>query len=510
MDFDLIIIGSGAGGGTLARALAPSGLSILILERGLYLPREKDNWDAQTLFRSHRYHTTEQWRDRTGALFYPGTGYHVGGNTKFYGAAVLRRRESDFTARRHADGESAGWPISYGDLQPHYETAEAWYYTHGLKGADPTEPARNEYPYPPMAHEPYIAAIAADLVRLGLHPFPLPLAINRLADALPESPCIRCDTCDGFPCLMHAKGDSEVSAVRPALSYGNVRLQTGTRVRRLVTDPTGKRVVALEADGPAGPERLTARIFVLSAGAVNSAALLLMSGNETHPSGLANASGLVGRNYMCHLNTVCIAVDPRRPNRTVFQKTIGCNDFYQQSGDADFPYPLGHVQNLGKLTPAILKAQRPKLPQWLATWMAHHSCDWWLSTEDLADPENRVTVDPDGVIRVSYRPNNVTAHQRLVGHWRAILRRLGYPFIFTQRMGIEAVAHQVGTARFGADPHTSVLDPHCRAHEVDNLYVVDAAFMPSIAAVNPSLTIMANAIRVAERIKARFSNGAVM
>ncbi|MHB1951375.1 MAG: GMC family oxidoreductase N-terminal domain-containing protein, partial [Acidiferrobacteraceae bacterium] len=468
MDADVIIVGSGAGGATLARALAPSGLSIMVLERGPYLPREKENWDAATLFKTHRYHTAEQWRDATGRLFHPVTGYHVGGNTKFYGAAVLRRRESDFAARRHVDGESVSWPIRYEDLRRHYDTAEAWYYVHGEKGGDPTEPARDPYPYPPMAHEPYIAGVAADLARLGLHPFHLPLAINRMADALPDSPCIRCDTCDGFPCLVHAKGDSEVSAMRPALAYPTVRLRSGMRVRRLRADPSGRRVVELEADGPDGPQTLRARVFVLSAGAVNSAALLLLSGSEAHPAGLANASGLVGRNYMCHLNTVCVAVDPRRPNPTVFQKTIGCNDFYEGSGDQAFPYPLGHVQGLGKLTPAILKSQRPELPQWFASWIAHHSCDWWLSTEDLARPDNRVTVDPDGVIRIAYRPNNMAAHERLVARWRGTLRRLGYSFVFTQRMGIEAVAHQAGTARFGEDPATSVLDADCLAHGIRN------------------------------------------
>ncbi|MHB1941540.1 MAG: GMC oxidoreductase [Acidiferrobacteraceae bacterium] len=507
MDTDIVIIGSGAGGGTLARALAPSGLSILILERGPYLPREKVNWDAETLFRTQRYHTTEQWRDRKGNPFRPVTGYHVGGNTKFYGAAVLRRREVDFGTRRHERGETVAWPITYDDLRAHYDTAESWYYAHGLKGADPTEPDRDPYPYPPLDHEPYIAAVAEDLERLGLHPFPLPLAINRVAQALPESPCIRCDTCDGFPCLVHAKGDSEISAVRPALAHDNVQLETGTRVRRLVTDATGSRVVAVETDGPNGSRRITARMFVLSAGAVNSAALLLASANERHPTGLGNASDHVGRNYMCHLNTVCIGIDPKRRNPTVFQKTIGCNDFYNDSGDPAFPYPLGHIQNLGKVTPEILKAQRPMMPQRLAAWVAHHSCDWWLSTEDLADPGNRVTLDRDGVIRISYQANNEAAHRRLVLRWRSILRRLGYPFIFTQRMGIEAVAHQVGTLRFGGDPRTSVLDLQCRAHEIDNLYVVDGSFMPSIAAVNPSLTIMANALRIAPAITARFSDG---
>jgi choline dehydrogenase-like flavoprotein len=246
---------------------------------------------------------------------------------------------------------------------------------------------------------------------------------------------------------------------------------------------------------------------VLAAGAVNSAALLLASASTAHPRGLANSSGQVGRNYMCHRNSVMLALAPWRANPTVFQKTIGVNDFYRESGDPDFPWPLGHVQLLGKVTGEVLRAQRPRLPRTVARWFARHSVDWWLTTEDLASPDNRVTLTGDGRIRLSWTPSNLDAHARLLARWRRILRRIGFPFIFTQTMGIDAVAHQVGTARFGHDPTTSVLDPWCRAHEIDNLYVVDGSFMPSIAAVNPSLTIMAQALRVAGHIEARFAQG---
>lgn len=507
MDADVIIIGSGAGGGTLARALAPSGLSILILERGDYLPREPANWDAETVFNTHRYHTDEQWLDGAGKSFTPITGYHVGGNTKFYGAAILRRRLADFSARQHADGETPAWPIGYDDLAPYYAQAEDWYFAHGQAGADPSEPPRAAYPYPPLAHEPRIQGIYAALRTQGLHPFALPLALHR-DDAYPaRGPCIRCNTCDGFPCRLHAKGDAEVCGVAPALAHANVRLLTGTRVTRLIAGP-GRRVVALEADGPDGARRFQARVFVLAAGAVNSAALLLRSRDTAHPSGLANASGQVGRNYMCHLNSACIAIDPRRDNPTVFQKTLAINDFYAHSGDADFPYPLGHIQNLGKVTPGILRAQRPYLPRALCRWAARHSVDWWLTTEDLPDPENRVTLATDHSIQLHYRPNNEAAHRRLCARWKTVLHRLGFPLVFFQRMDIRAVAHQAGTLRFGADPMQSVFDPDCRSHELDNLYVADASFMPSISAVNPSLTIMANALRVAGILRRRLAGAA--
>ncbi|MHB8453158.1 MAG: FAD-dependent oxidoreductase [Acidiferrobacterales bacterium] len=507
MDADVIIIGSGAGGGTLARALAPSGLSILILERGNYLPREPANWDAEIVFNTHRYHTGEQWLDGNGKPFTPVTGYHVGGNTKFYGAAILRRRLADFSARRHVDGSTPAWPIGYDDLAPYYAQAEAWYFAHGEAGADPTEPPRAAYPYPPMTHEPRIKEIYEALKAHGLHPFALPLALRRDDDHPQQSPCIRCSTCDGFPCQLHAKGDAEVCGVAPALAHPNVRLVTGTRVMRLNAG-TDRRVVSLEAEGPDGAHRYQARAYVLAAGAVNSAALLLRSGSDAHPNGLANASGQVGRNYMCHLNSACIAIDPRRDNPTVFQKTLAINDFYADSGDPEFPYPLGHVQNLGKVTPEILQAQRPYFPPVLCRWVARHSVDWWLTTEDLPDPDNRVTLASDRTIRLHYHPNNEAAHRRLRAHWRAILRKLGFPLVFFERMGISAVAHQAGTLRFGADPAQSVFAPDCRSHDLDNLYVADASFMPSISAVNPSLTIMANALRVAEILRQRLATAA--
>ncbi len=508
MDADIIIIGTGAGGGTLARALAGNGLKILLLERGDFLPRAKSNWDPEAVFHRHLYHTGERWLDRNGAPFRPVTGYHVGGNTKLYGAAILRRRERDFSALHHADGDTVAWPIRYADLAPFYDRAETWYFAHGQRGEDPTEPpASGPFPYPPVSHEPEIDAVFRRLQACGLHPFHLPLAVHLDEAHRSASPCIRCDTCDGFPCLVQAKGDAENSAVRPALGDSNVRLKTGLRITRLQSSPDGRKIVAVQGEGQQGPESFTARVVVLAAGAVNSAALLLASGSSAHPRGLANGSDQVGRNYMCHLNSVMLALSPWRGHSITFQKTIGVNDYYHGSGDPEFPYPLGHVQLLGKVTGAVLKAERPALPRPVADWFGRHSVDWWLTTEDLARSDNRVTLSGSGQIRLSYTPNNVEAHSRLLAAWRSVLRRIGFPVIFSQRIGIEGVAHQVGTARFGTDPAHSVLDPYCRAHEVDNLFVVDGSFMPSIAAVNPSLTIMAQAQRVAEHLKVRLAGG---
>jgi choline dehydrogenase-like flavoprotein len=507
VNFDVIIIGTGAGGGTLARALAPSGLKVLLLERGGFLPREKANWSALEVFNRHRYHNAEPWLDREGRTFHPVCGYHVGGDTKLYGAAVLRRRASDFDTVRHAGGETVAWPIRYADLAPHYDVAERWYFTHGLRGEDPTEPPAPEFPHPPFSHDPAIEEVFSRLQHIGLHPFHLPLAL-RLDEARREaSPCIRCDTCDGFPCLVSAKGDAEMCGVRHALAHPNVTLRTCLRATRLETSGDGRRVVSVRCEGGGATENFSGRVVVVAAGAINSAALLLASASEVHPRGLANGSDQVGRNYMCHINSVMIGLRPWHANGIVFQKTIGVNDFYRESGDPAFPWPLGHVQLLGKVTGEILKAQRPRLPRAFTDWFGRRSVDWWLTTEDLASPDNRITLASSGQIRVSYTPNNMDAHTRLLACWRGILRRIGFPLVFTRTMGIEAVAHQVGTVRFGADPATSALDPYCRAHELDNLFVVDGGFMPSIAAVNPSLTIMAQALRVSEHIKARFAQG---
>jgi choline dehydrogenase-like flavoprotein len=507
VDADIIIIGTGAGGGTLARALAPTGLRLLLIERGDFLPREKANWQADAVFGSRRYHNVEPWLDRNDRPFYPVAGYHVGGDTKFYGAAVLRRRENDFGKVRHADGETVAWPIGYTDLAPFYDTAEQWYFAHGERGEDPTAPPAGPFPYPPVSHEPAIARVFSQLQDAGLKPFHLPLALHLDEANRNYSPCIRCDTCDGFPCMVHAKGDAEMCGVRHALAHPNVTLKTNLRATRLETSDDGRRVIGVQCSEADGTRTVHARVVVVAAGAINSAALLLASAGSAHPRGLANGSDQVGRNYMCHLSSVMLGLSPWRPNPTAFQKTIGINDFYNDSGDPDFPYPLGHVQSLGKVTGDILKVQRRWLPRPLAGWIAGHTFDWWLTTEDLARADNRVTLAPDGRIRVSYVPNNMAAHRRLLARWRRALRGIGFPIVLSQTMGIEAVAHQVGTVRFGTDPATSVLDPYCRTHEVDNLFVVDGGFMPSISAVNPSLTIMAQALRTADHLKARFAQG---
>ncbi len=511
--YDIIIIGSGAGGGTLAYHLAPSGKRVLILERGDYVPREKDNWSTRAVNVQGKYQTKEIWRDAKGKELHPHTNYHVGGNTKFYGAALFRLRREDFGEFRHHGGVSPAWPVSYDDLEPWYTRAEALYHVHGERGADPTEPpASAPYPHPPVSHEPRIQHLSDDLAALGLKPFHVPLGIM-LDERNPRtSRCIRCDTCDGHPCLVQAKADAQVCCVDPALEHSNVTLLTNARVERLLTDAPGRRVTGVLVQREGETEQYSGDIVVVSCGAINSAALLLRSASERHPHGLANRSGVVGRHYMGHTNSVLMAIS-KCPNPTTFQKTLALNDFY--FGSPEWPHPMGHISFVGKLDAVTLSAGAPAIaPGWTLELMAKHSLDFWLTSEDLPDPDNRVSLDRDGSIVLSYTPNNIEPHDRLVAKLKESMKRIkctvhGHEchqglfarnLFIGQRIPLAGVAHQCGTVRFGTDPRTSALDVNCKAHDLDNLYVVDASFFPSSGAVNPALTIIANALRVGETI----------
>src|SRR5580704_6425795 len=494
--YDVVIIGTGMGGGTLAYALRDSGRKILLLERGDYLPSEPDNWDPEAVFTQKKYKPKEQWYDDAGNTFPPGVHYFVGGNTKVYGAALPRFRKEDFGNLEHEEGVSPAWPVTYSELEPYYSRAEQMLFVHGETGADPTEPPRSTpFPFPAVPHEPYIEDLKRRFERQGLHPFFLPLGI----DLRHGGRCIRCKTCDGFPCKVDAKSDADLSCVRPALASDNVELMTRAFVRRLVTDPSGKRVIEAEIERDGQTLRISAETFIVSCGAVNSTALLLRSASSTHPNGLANSSGLVGRNYMVHNNTALMAVNPFRVNPTTFQKTMVVNDYYFR-GPINWKFPLGNLQLLGKLKAGMLTANKPLVPRFGLKAFADRSVDWWVMSEDLPKPENRVVVSSSGRITVHWTPTNRRAHHRLIEAAKTMMKRAGYPIVLTQTMGIETNSHQCGTARFGNDPGTSVLDPYCRAHDVENLYVVDSSFFPSSAACNPALTIAAQALRVAEKL----------
>ena len=489
--FDIIIIGSGAGGGTIARELAGTGARILIVERGDFVPQEDQNWNPASVWKDLRYRTTETWLDEAGRSFRPYMHYCVGGNTKFWGTVMYRLRPEDFKEMQHADGVSPAWPIDYDTLAPYYDRAEAMYEVHGEVGLDPTEGPRNPYPFPAIPHATVVGAIVEQLRAQGLHPSPLPLGLREN--------CIFCNTCNSFPCKIHAKSDAEICAVRPATAMGNVTLWVNATARKLVTDSSGQKVEAVEIDRSGVVERVSAPLVIVSCGAVNSAALLLRSASDKHPNGLANSSGLVGKRYMAHLATMMQGFHPFKVNDTVFQKTVAINDFYLKGRRVK--YPLGAIQSQGRTHGVMAQTVVPQVPLWAyEAWVAR-GVDWLTMTEDLPTIENKVTVEPNGQIRLHYRPNNLVAHQELVDETKRILGELGFWIVMSHSHKAKNTTHQCGTLVFGTDPAESVLDTYCRTHDVDNLFVVDASFFPSSAAVNPGLTIVAQAIRAADHIK---------
>jgi choline dehydrogenase-like flavoprotein len=517
--YDVIIIGTGAGGGTLARKLAPTGKRILLLERGDYVPREKDNWSTRAVNVQGKYQAKEVWHDRVGKELHPHTNYCVGGNTKFYGAALFRLRREDFCAVKHHGGVSPSWPLSYDELEPYYAQAEQRYHVHGERGEDPTDPpSSGPYPHAAVSHEPRIQQLSDDFAAAGLRPFHTPLGVMLDEKNPHASKCIRCNTCDGFPCLVYAKSDAQVLGVDPALEYPNVGLMTNAYVERLKTSVSGREVTNVVVKQNGATANFSADIVVVSCGAINSAALLLRSANDKHPRGLANGSDVVGRHYMGHVNSILMAVS-KCPNPVVFQKTLSVNDFYH--GSDDWKFPMGHISFVGKLDGITLSAGAPAIAAgFTLDVMANHSLDFWLTSEDLPDPDNRVTLDREGKIVLSYRPNNEQGHERLIAKLKDLMKKqtkcvvhghdchqglFSRNLFVGQRIPLAGVAHQNGTIRFGSNPATSALDRNCKAHELDNLYVVDGSFFPSSGAVNPALTIMANALRVGDRLMERLA-----
>lgn len=489
---DVAIVGSGMGGSTLALGVASAGIDCVVLERGHRLPREPQNWDATEVFGRDRYKTKEKWwATAENREFGPGMHYVVGGNTKVYGASLPRFREEDFGEVAHAEGISPAWPFTYAQIEPWYGEAEIALGVHGTSGQDPTDPWRSSpYPYPALPHEPDVERVVTGLRNIGLNPSYSAMAVDRGLGG----GCIRCSTCDGFPCKIGAKGDAETRALNPALATGHARLVEGVYIDKLMTDSTGTRVVEAVGDRDGEPLRVRARTFVVSAGAANSAALLLRSANDHQPAGLANSSGLVGRNYMVHNATFMVAIDPRHRNGVEFQKTLMVNDWYLKGPQG---YPLGNIQMLGKLRAAMIKPARPLYPSWALKMVTDRSWDFYLESEDLPTADNRVQLGPGNRIDVTWRPNNMTAHHALIRETKRALKSIGFPVVINQTMGVETNSHQCGTCVAGNDPALSVLDEYCRTHDVQNLFVVDSSFFPSSAAVNPALTIAAQALRVA-------------
>jgi len=505
--YDIIIIGTGSGGSTMAYKLASSGKKILILERGGFIPKEKENWDPHQVVTVGRYRPKEDWYDKDDKPFKPFIHYNVGGNSKVYGAALFRFRVSDFEEVKHYGGVSPEWPLKYDVYENYYEQAENLYSVHGKRGADPTEPvAYAQYPLPPLAYEPTIKDLEAKMKQIGLRPFPLPMGIKLPQDYTSTEAPVMLENFDGFPDPTDSKADGQVMALRPALKHKNVTLLTHAYVEKLITDASGKMVKRVIADVKGEKIIFDADIVIVACGAVNSAALFLRSANDKHPNGLANSSGQVGRNLMLHHNGCLVAFLKDAINDCVFQKSLGIADFYNGADDSEFP--LGEIQLMGRNDPdTVLWLAEKIYPGKPYDELKKMTLDFWLTSEDLPSPENCVTLTKNGQIRVFYHRNNYTAYERLKEKLKQLFVKVGEMderFKDIQWAGydldISGMSHQNGTLRFGTDPKTSVLDLHCKAHDVQNLYVVDASFFVSCGAFNPSLTIAANALRVGDYI----------
>jgi choline dehydrogenase-like flavoprotein len=505
--YDIIIIGTGSGGSTMAYKLAESGKKILILERGGFIPKEKENWDPHEVVTNGRYRPQENWYDKDDKPFKPFIHYNVGGNSKMYGAALFRFRETDFQEVKHYGGTSPAWPFGYETLESYYTVAEKLYSVHGKRGMDPTEPwTTSEYPFNQLTYEPLIKDLNVKMEQIGLQPFPLPMGVRLPQDFAETEAPVMLENFDGFPDPTDSKADGQVMALRPALRNKNITLMTHAYVEKLDTNESGKRVLKVHADIKGEKIIFNAGIVIVACGAVNSAALLLRSANEKHPTGLANSSDQVGRNLMLHHNGCLVAFTKDMINDCVFQKSLGLADFYHGAHDSEFP--LGEIQLMGRNDyDTILWLAEKIYPGKTYEELKQMTIDFWLTAEDLPSPGNRVTVQKDGSIKVYYARTNYAAYEKLKEKLKQVFVKLGelddkYKGIqwAGYDLDISGMSHQNGTCRFGTDPRTSVLDLHCKAHDVQNLYVVDASFFPSCGAFNPALTIAANALRVGEHI----------
>lgn len=474
----------------MAYALAPSGANILILEHGSQLPRHPKNRDARAIFQQGCFRTDELWYDRKGQAFGPGNYYFHGGNTKFYGAVLMRYRAADFDGVEHLEGAAPPWPFRYDELEPWYQRAEELFRVRGELGTDPTEPRHSgTYPFPPVPDEPAIAELRSRLAGAGLHPSSLPLGVDIdrwLAGG--QTPW------DAFPDARSGKMDAETCALLPALEHRNVRIESGAEVLRLIPDADGRAVSEVEYRQYGTVERARAKTFILAAGAVRSAKVLLASGE----GGLANRSDAVGRHFMNHNLTALLAYDRKFRNDSVYQKTIGLNDFYLDDGRGGAP--LGHVQLFGRVTAQVMKgiAKLP-VPEWLLDLWTRHSADILLMSEDLPNPKSRVRLDGDRLV-LDWQRSNLKSHGILRQRMAERLRAAGFQFTLSRPFDRNTTSHQCGTIRIGDDPNSAPLNAFGQAFDHPNLFVTDASSLVTSAAVNPSLTVAAMALRTADHL----------
>ena len=477
--YDVIIIGSGLGGSSLAWRLSQLGRKVLLVERGDFLKPDRKS-EAEPVGK-YLYHTV---KDRLAPLSY------VGGQTKFYGSALYRMRESDFREVEHENGVSPAWPIGYADLEPYYEQAEVLYRVHGSPDGDPSEPPRaGPFPYPPLPHDPFVHKFIQRLERTGT----TIAAIPRGIDYRPGGPCVLCSTCDGFYCQLDAKMDAEIAALRPALATGKLQLTTRTDCLRVLTDSDGGKVTGVVLRRAGQEYTIKAAVVTVCAGLPGSAQLLRRSRNASHPEGLGNASGSLGRYLAGHSVGYLFPFVGWGRTPDIHTKTFGINTFYDSA--PDWPYPTGVIQIAGQM-PFWGEASRLIRP--IAHLVGTHSLLCFYMTEAPPTREAGVVFEGDEIVGKVAPPNNMKTFARLRRLALDAFNRAGYQVLSRQREPY--LWHEVGTARSGADPATSVTDPNCQVHGIEGLYVVDASVLPSAGAVNTGLTIIALALKAGDHI----------
>ena len=493
--YDVIVIGSGAAGGTIAGQLAASGKRILLLERGGVMPLADQNVADVDLFRKDRYHPGEQWFGTDGDPFSPQTIYALGGNSKIWGGVLERMREREFGGLPLQEGTAPNWELSYEDFAPYYDRAEALYRVHGEAGVDPTEPGRTgPYGHRPRSFEPWVAELRAALERQGTHPYALPLSWSESA----EDPT----------------GDAELFGVDLAKQASNVTVRDRVKVRRLHVNPSGTEVRAVEAEVDGHAWLFSGDLVVLAAGAINSAAILLRSATEHHSRGLANGSDQVGRNLMKPQLTSIIQL-AAAANSGRYGRSLGITDYLW--GDSNVSFPLGSIASGGGVLQDALFAESPPvlslvtklMPNFGLEQLAARSVTWWAMSPVLPDAHNRVTLRGNH-LQIHYLPNNREAHDRLVYRWIDTLKKVeNDPLCHVVKPApthprgeapLTVMGSVCGTCRMGSNPATSVVDLQGRSHELANLYVADASVFPSCPAVGMGLTVIANALRIGDQV----------
>jgi choline dehydrogenase-like flavoprotein len=493
-DYDVIVIGGGAGGATFAFACARAGKSVLLLERGDRTAGDGPSHDEKaTLIDKGPYDDREVDVNGTARRLYMGG--ILGGGTSLYGGALIRPSDQDFQPGRFYGKRIPRsiweWPISYADLEPYYTEAERLYGVAGCGDEDfgPLRKPARGYPGVPLPLHPLNQRMIAANRDHGLRPFRLPLAID-------SSRCLQCGVCAGYVCPTGARASSSDLLERAAARGYRLKVQTGVEVERLVREPgTGSTLVA-------GFERRTGRRFVyrarryaLAAGALGSSVLLMKSGLD-HP--------LVGRNYMMHLSTIVAGIYPKTTGaESAFVKQVGFADFY--FGTKKYPHKLGIVQSLAVPGPLMAKKVSPLMPDPLRQFLRQRILPLAGIVEDLPNPANRVTLGPNNKPRLSHKYSryDLARRRRLTPHVARILKRSGAVYCIARHYtSDEHVAHQCGTLRFGHDRAHAVLDQDCRMYSNPDVFAVDGSFLPTSLGVGPGLTIMANALRVAATVAA--------